>query len=178
MKTLYTIEADQLVAEYLFKNNIKYNVIYTGDKSQDKDWPCDYWLIQFNGVGFDYKTGIGHRMSIDVSKSFSLGYKDKAKIKEIKELLGLNHNDKVIFETNKKGTFAVSPTHASVLYCLLLDSSALDTSFTYWADEFGYDQDSLKALNIYNSCCDNAKLLNTVFNRQQQNDLSELLEDY
>lgn len=176
--TLYINEADQLVADYLKSGGTKYNAIYTGDKSLDKEWSCDSWLIQFNGVGFEYKTGIGHRMSTDVNKRFSLGYKDKAKIKEIKELLNLSQNDKVIFETNIKGFFAVTPTQASVLYCLLSDASALYTSFTYWADNFGYDQDSLKALSIYNACCDNAKLLNTIFSRQQQADLSELLEDY
>ena len=175
--TLHINEADQLVADYLKSGGTKYNVIYTGDRSLDKEWPCDSWLIQFNGVGFEYKTGIGHRISHEKNKH-RLNLKVQSQIKELKNILCLSTNDRAIIETNTKGTYAVMPTQASVLYCLLLDASVLDTSFTHWADDFGYDQDSLKALNVYNACCDNAKLFNSIFSREQQKRLSELLEDY
>lgn len=73
---------------------------------------------------------------------------------------------------------AVPPSAASVLYCLLSDSSAYDVCFIEWASDCGYDADSIKARNIYDACCVNALKLKAIFSRDLIAELRELLQDY
>jgi hypothetical protein len=70
------------------------------------------------------------------------------------------------------------PCAASVFYCLILDSNAIDQSFSDWCDCFGYDDDSISAFNTYQKCCNIAKQMNTVFSRNQIETLKTMLRDY
>lgn len=56
----------------------------------------------------------------------------------------------------RKNNKPVPPKVPDVLYCLLMDSSALDLTFEEWCSEMGYDTDSRKAEKIYNLCVENA----------------------
>lgn len=49
------------------------------------------------------------------------------------------------------------PTLDDVLYCLVSDAEAGEMSFDEWCDNFGYDNDSRKALAMYLQCQENAK---------------------
>lgn len=79
---------------------------------------------------------------------------------------------------NRKDGKRLAPTAASVLYGLLSDASAMDESFSDWADNFGYDSDSIKTFNIYNACCAIGKQLKNVFTGEHLETLRELLQDY
>jgi len=46
------------------------------------------------------------------------------------------------------------PTVKDVIYALYGDSRACNQSFNDWCSDFGYDSDSLKALNTYQACCE------------------------
>jgi hypothetical protein len=72
----------------------------------------------------------------------------------------------------------VPPTSADVLYCLLADSAAADQSFGDWCADYGYDDDSMRALETYKACCNSAKQLRRIFTREQIAELHTLLEDY
>jgi len=72
----------------------------------------------------------------------------------------------------------VPPTSADVLYCLLLDSAAADQSFGDWCADYGYSDDSMRALETYKACCNSAKQLLRIFTREQLAELRTLLEDY
>jgi hypothetical protein len=50
----------------------------------------------------------------------------------------------------------IAPKIKDVVYSLLADSSAIYQSFHDWCNDFGYDEDSRKALNIYLACQANA----------------------
>jgi hypothetical protein len=71
-----------------------------------------------------------------------------------------------------------TPTAASVLHCLLLDSEACDESFESWANCFGYDPDSMKALKIYNACKENGEKLNRIFTPGLLAEMQKVLQDY
>jgi hypothetical protein len=51
------------------------------------------------------------------------------------------------------------PEAYDLLYCLQSDCQAADGSFADFCANFGYDDDSIKALNTYNACCEGAKKL-------------------
>jgi hypothetical protein len=59
-----------------------------------------------------------------------------------------------------------------------MDASAIDSSFTYWCDDFGYNEDSITALNTYNYCCSIAKKMKVAFSNANMNVLKELTQDY
>ena len=61
---------------------------------------------------------------------------------------------------------------------LLLNAAAGGMSFSEWCGEFGYDNDSIKALNIYKKCEETARALEKVFSLAQMAGLRKALQDY
>lgn len=49
------------------------------------------------------------------------------------------------------------PTIKDVMYSLVMDSDAIEYSFSEWCDNLGYDNDSIKAKAIYEACTENFK---------------------
>lgn len=64
---------------------------------------------------------------------------------------------------NKRTRRPERPTIAEVLRSLFIDATADEQSFSDWCDEYGYSDDSIKALNIYKACCDTARHLRQQF---------------
>lgn len=62
--------------------------------------------------------------------------------------------EKAFSETGRHGLKRVlEPTPTDVLHGLVLDYSAIDyANFEEWANEYGFDSDSIKALAIYDQC--------------------------
>jgi hypothetical protein len=144
------------------------------------DWECDKWSIGFISKAgecsqFEYKTGIGNRV-VNASRSLAKAYIKTGIAGKLLHSTGESYYPKG--GGFSKSVHAVTPTPASVLYCLVLDSQAASESFNDWCDNFGYDNDSMKDFRLYQACCDNASKLNKVFTRQQLDTISELLEDY
>ena len=154
-------ETEMSVNGFLELAGVKFEAVYFG-KSMKDNWQCDNWMVFFSKgkekQGFEFNTGIGHRELLKSFRSY-----------------GNSDFDNRRKEAAKRPVF---PNAASILHSLVLDSSAIDTSFTYWASEYGYDEDSIKALNIYQECCENAKKLKNIFTRQQIAHMQELLQDY
>jgi hypothetical protein len=69
------------------------------------------------------------------------------------------------------------PTAYDLLSCIRLDSSAEGQSFAQWCSEFGYDGDSIKALNTYNACLDNAKKLRQALGNETFKELMEAQDE-
>lgn len=136
------------VADYLESEKITFAARYVGETVRDNNWQCDAW-----------------RVSFAVGKSrFETDY-----------FTGLGHR-KLLKHT---GTIKpVQPCAADMLYSLILDSSAIDTSFEYWCADYGYDSDNISAFNTYQTCCKIAKELRRVFNHTQIETLRGMLEDY
>ena len=72
----------------------------------------------------------------------------------------------------------VAPVAADVLHSLLLDASACEMSFSDWAGDYGYSDDSIDALNVYRKCCAIGKDLRKVFDAKTRQAISDALQDY
>lgn len=78
---------------------------------------------------------------------------------------------------NKGKGRPVRPTVADVLYSLFMDANAADESFSDWCDNFGYSDDSIKALNTYKACCDIAKHLRQQFDPETRAKIQAAIQD-
>lgn len=79
---------------------------------------------------------------------------------------------------SKKNGSPVKPTAASVLSCLVRDAAARDQSFADWCADYGYDDDSIKVLNLYKECCETHTKLLKVFKHDEIARIEELTQDY
>lgn len=159
-------EQDIAVDDFLADIGVEYSAALIG-QTRREDWDCDAWKVTFRKDGKDitqdYYTGLGHRQSAD---------------KMPPDIARLGPRILARVEWERRYIKPVTPTAASVLHCLLLDSQAAHESFNDWCDNFGYDNDSMKAFQTYQACCETGKKLSQVFTSNQLNILSELLEDY
>ena len=55
-----------------------------------------------------------------------------------------------------RGSIAKVPKIKDVIHSLYMDSMAADENFHDWCSNFGYDDDSIKALNTYKECLNQA----------------------
>lgn len=79
---------------------------------------------------------------------------------------------------SKKTGLAIRPKAAIVLHSITRDASARNQSFPDWCADYGYDSDSIKALNTYNECCEAATKLRQVFKVEEIAKIAELTQDY
>lgn len=70
------------------------------------------------------------------------------------------------------------PKVADVLHSLILDASAADENFHDWCANYGYSDDSIKAMNTYNACLETAQALRKHFSPDTLRIVRELLQDY
>ena len=146
-----------------------------GSTIRDK-WECDQWNITIyrtgkkSGFNTQYYTGIGHRVLSAMGETYKRRIKQDYKVS-----VNLAHQLRQNEKENAKPTV---PHIAGILHSLTLDSSANDYSFNDWCDNFGYESDSIKALNNYQACCNTAKELSKLFTSGELIVLSELLQDY
>ncbi len=156
-----TKETDSAVDQLLADKGISYNVKYVGETSKrdagEKPWQCDQWQVIF-----DTKTGPHKEIREDYYTGLGLRKKGR-------HLISLDW---------KQPDKPQKPSAASVLYSLLLDGEACSMSFADWCDNFGYDTDSIKALNTYQQCERIGASLRKLFDRETQEQLRKLLEDY
>ena len=71
----------------------------------------------------------------------------------------------------------VKPTAADVLHSLTMDASAADENFHDWCANFGYSDDSIKALNTYKACLEIAAALRRHFSPAQREAIAEAVAD-
>lgn len=161
-------DTQKAVDVFLQENNIAYGVRYVGETVRDNGWKCDAWRVSFaagkSRFEADYYTGLGHRKPVK-------GSDQMRESKYPKKSIGYH-------EWAKRYIKPITPCAADVLYSLVSDSSAIDTSFDYWCADCGYDTDSISAFNTYQKCCEIAKELRSVFTHAQIETLRGLLEDY
>ena len=140
------------VAEYLPTIGVSFSLI-GGTRTKREKWDCFAWHATFkagkNVETFDYFMGLGHVKKCKFRKDSAL-YSERPE----------------------------EPTSADVLYSLLLDAEAYSQPFHEWADNFGYDKDSIKAHDTYRACVDSGLRLSRLFDQKQREHLSTLLQDY
>lgn len=183
-------EQDKAVAEYLKEIGVRHTAQLMAEMLHE-EWQHDLFLITFQHVGtqkqkriehFDFKTGIGHRVTSNRDPRSGvidlLTPKQIRELKVYKELSGPVYEAKHVVNLYRRREWVVCPTAASVMYCLLGDMNAETSNFDDWCDEYGYNSDSIAHLNIYKACLETARKINQIFTNEQQQHLAELLEDY
>ena len=159
-------DQEKAVNKLLTENNITFEVFIVGELVQGTDngsWLHDAYKVVFTKANkshsFDYKQGIGHRVNKMPMKS-----ENNKPLKQAQKLC----NDKILFNKNQPAwnqkQWLVLPTAASVLYSLLLDSSACNEGFADWCSTYGYDEDSRKAYKTYLAVKKEYKAVYTLFN--------------
>lgn len=71
-----------------------------------------------------------------------------------------------------------SPELPPVLWCLLTDADSADQPFEDWCSDYGYDEDSRRALRTYETCRETGRKLGELFSAAELTDLRELFEDF
>lgn len=159
-------EQDRKVAELLREKCIRFSVSFVGNNADDPDWSHDLWRVVIGeNAPIDFKTGIGLRV------------KGKVNTSPLRALYGIQRGAIVTIDQWNKIS-AVMPTQASILYCLLSDAEANETSYNDWCDMLGFDSDSFTAFRTYQQCCEIGQNLRKVFNHETMQTLREILEDY
>lgn len=69
---------------------------------------------------------------------------------------------------NKRTKQPIKPSKIDVLYCLFNDANAAEYNFSDWCVEYGYSDDSIKAMNTYKQCLDIASALRRFFSSEQR----------
>lgn len=154
MQTLDTIEALEA---------LPVKIDYVGETTRDNDWQCDQWRVTLSSKAgfhsFDYFTGLGLRTKPapmhNPPRVNTLAWVDWQKTRKPRK-----------------------PKVADVLHSLILDASAADENFHDWCANFGYSNDSIKAMNTYKACLEVAQALRKHFSPDTLRTVRELLQDY
>lgn len=121
---------------------------YVGETTRDNNWQCDQWRVTLSS-----KAGFH-------SFDYFTG-------------LGLRHKPDSWGKRKPR-----KPKVADVLHSLILDASAADENFHDWCANFGYSDDSIKAMNTYKACLEVAQALRKHFSPDTLRQVHELLQDY
>lgn len=155
VETLSTIEALEALPV-----KIEYVAEVPSKWDDTRKTNVDQWRVTISSRAgahsFDYFTGLGLR----TKTYFGYGRKWDAMRKK-------HYDDKP-----KK------PKVADVLHSLIMDASAADENFHDWCANFGYSDDSIKAMNTYKACLEVAVALRKHFSPDTLRQVRELLQDY
>jgi hypothetical protein len=80
-------------------------------------------------------------------------------------------------QRNKRTGRPTRPTVADVMYSLFNDASAADENFSEWCENYGYSDDSIKALNMYKACTEVAKNLRRQFDSETRANIQAVIQD-
>jgi hypothetical protein len=158
-------EIESNVADMLAKAGIVVSFQYMGEQKRD-NWLCDAWQATItNGKNqqvFDYYTGTGHRKLFKKPYAWERPENQREK--------------KWFFEQNSQ---PVEPVAAALIHSLILDGDACNYSFEEWCGNFGYDEDSRKALETYLLCQKvGGQLRRIIGNNELLSALSDALQEY
>lgn len=122
---------------------------YVGQTKLNQNWDCDQWRVTLSSnAGFH-------------SFDYFTG-------------LGLRHKPKTSWATPTPK----KPKVADVMHSLIMDASAADENFHDWCANYGYSDDSIKAMNTYKACLEVAVALRKHFSPDTLRQVRELLQDY
>lgn len=162
------------ITDALVAAGIEYRAILTQKgaiqppaSKEDKPWEHDAWMVRFscraNGrsLGLPFKCGIGHRKPPAFARS------------------QFERSPKMAYDRRQLEAAGVpqAPHAADVLHSLVSDDTH-GASFRDWCADFGYDEDSRKALALYEQCQRQTDDARTFFGRELFEKFGEILQDY
>lgn len=160
--------------------SVSYSAQYVAQTVRET-WACDEWRVTLAYPGkpaqtFPFFTGLGLRAPATErdkkTARFEFGGLLDRDIKQ-RTIYGKRYLDWV--ESTRK---PAAPHVADVLHSLILDMSACEQSFNGWCADMGMSDDSIKALETYRACQENADKLRGVFNPGTLSALRDALQDY
>lgn len=123
----------------------------------------DQWRVTLSSKAgfhsFDYFTGLGLRETL-------------------RGVRAMNVPNSRFVKGHWEATKPKAPKVADVLYSLIMDSSAADENFHDWCANYGYSDDSIKAMKTYKACLEVAVALRKHFSPDTLRQVRELLQDY
>lgn len=156
----------------ILSKDFDFNAVHVGLFLSDDLWIHDKWVVTIEGENFDYSTGIGHRVAVNPLKVNKDAF-NKVMNKHPRQ----NKANLLVYIDELK---AVSKPNVlnidDVLYSLILDAQSGSYSFDDFCDEFGYDNDSIKAFETYKACQTNAKKVKQFI--KNLDEAIELFQDY
>ncbi len=78
----------------------------------------------------------------------------------------------------RKGGVPQKPKIADVIYALESDTASLGFGFSEWCKDFGYSDDSIKALKTYKKCLEIEQVLKKYFGAMRLRQIRNLLQEY
>lgn len=156
-------EIETNVAQFLKEQAIKITVTYNGEHEKSKGegkWTHDLWSVRIVKGGksdsFSFRMGLGHRATVRKPGSVLIQARD----------------------AENRFMWAVPPKPADFFHSACLDATAVDTSFHFWCDDYGFSDDSIEALDIYRACCDIGLRLNDLLGSGTMRTIRELVSEY
>jgi hypothetical protein len=168
----------------------------------DEEWPHFYWSIALvrieKSLHTIYKTGVAHHTLKGHHFSFGESYlspkkrkaaapkkahffKGKFWLEADRNERGKSYRYDIQPGANASASIQLIPTPPNlldVLHSLLLDASTVEYSFRDWCADYGYSNDSIKALSIFRACEEIAEKLKKFFTNEEIATLNEALQDY
>lgn len=120
---------------------------YVGETVRDGDWKCDQWRVQISSSAGFWTTDY---------------------------FTGLGHRTK---PRKWDASKPKKPAIADVLHSLFMDARAADLNFHDWCADFGYSDDSIKALNTYKQCLEVATMLRKHFSPEQRRTIESIISE-
>lgn len=166
-----------LIARILENNGITYAAVLTQKGAIDpprekgaKGWEHDAWRVTFTRDGrepfaLDYRMGIGNR-------KLPAGYVNPAAIGPAP----LRHGT-IAWAEREARKVPQAPHPADILYSVISDDPRGE-SFGDWCANFGYDDDSRRAMDIYLSCQKQTDDARRFFGAELIRAFAEALQDY
>jgi len=107
------------------------------------------YKIMIQDETFDYSTGLGWtKNKFEKGKTSRLSQDEKEVVVKCLRMR-MSHHELIC-----KPLFREIPSQDDILDCLFLDHDAGQLSFDDFCFDFGYDNDSLKALDVYRQCAE------------------------
>lgn len=170
-------KVNDLINDFLTNAEILFDVTYQGLGQIDSGKAnMDRWFFTLerkgNKVNFDYFTGFGHRLKPNTEEYFKV----KATAKKY------YHFYRYVSFNARDGDFmrVVMPFPTDLFYSLVMDFQGLQDAFGFsdWCECCGYDDDSIKALEIYRAVELQSKRLLSILTHSEIDKLSEIFKDY
>ena len=116
------------IQEFIEKHNITIECVKVHENPNmiDKEWKADHFLCTL--IKKETHKGNEYKKTMQLFFSQGVGY--------------------------RKGFKIPNPKLDSVLDCLVSDADCLEYVFSEWCDSLGFDNDSIKARNCYNTSID------------------------
>ena len=154
----------------ILNKDFDFSVNHLGLFLTDELYICDKYIVLIEGQDFEYSCGIGHRIELD-------RFRKKAFQKIMNKNPQKNKANLLMYIDELKKVSKPKPLNIDdILYSLILDSQFSNETFDDFCDNFGYNNDSIKANEIYRACQKNSKKVKTFITDIDK--ASELFQDY